>query len=74
MIHKRGDKEANSKPRVIVIDSCLDCPYAKNKYNSFCMSFGFDCELLDESFVFDDNAMHFTVLEKCPLEREDTND
>ena len=66
---KRCDKEANGLNRVIRIVNCYtDCPFAIDKHNSFSCSYTFTCKLLNKEFCFDDNLIHFGVVEECPLE------
>lgn len=67
---KRGDKKANGPKRQIVIESCYhDCPYAIDKHSRFSCSFDFTCTLLNKEITFDDNLIHFGVLEECPLDK-----
>lgn len=71
-IFQREDKKANSGARKIIIENCYrDCPYATDKRHAFNCHFMFRCSLLDRDIIFDDNLIHFSTLEDCPLDKND---
>jgi hypothetical protein len=67
--YTRYSKGKDEGTRVITIDRCWDCPYAKNKSNSFSSSFYFTCELTDIDYWLDDNLIQFGIIEDCLLEK-----
>lgn len=66
---KRGNPLANSGKRMIVVENCYSCPFAQEKYSTFGSSFGFVCSQNGRSYLFDDNLIHFSTLEDCPLDK-----
>ena len=69
-VYNRTDKDAKCGHRILTITNCYrDCPYAKEKYNTFSCNFYFTCELTGIEYNFADNLIHFSTPEDCPLDK-----